>query len=90
MKAFGIKILIKPEIDLVNPGGMIHIPQMGLTTMAPVRGTVVSVGSLCKDVSEGDFVLFERGKGLDIFDSETDTNLLIMRETDVLGIFDAQ
>lgn len=85
MKAFGNKVLINPEIYDKSPGGII-IPQMGLTSMAPTKGTVVSVGPLCEELKEGDMVLFPRGTGLDIKDPETNAEYLIMREEDVHAV----
>ena len=85
MHALGNKVFIDPKIEYVSKGGII-IPQQGFTSTAPERGLVVSVGPLCEELKAGDFVIFEKGKGLDIIDEKNNRNLLIMRETDVQAI----
>ena len=87
------RVLIRPlERDTVSSGGII-IPDTAKEK--PVEGTVVAVGSGNRDnqgtlhtpdVKAGDRVLYGKWSGSEVkLDGE---DLVIMKETDILGIVD--
>ena len=87
------RVLIRPlERDTISSGGII-IPDTAKEK--PVEGTVVAVGSGNRDehgmlhtpdVTVGDRVLYGKWSGSEVkLDGE---DLVIMKETDILGIVD--
>ncbi|MDC0987462.1 MAG: co-chaperone GroES [Alphaproteobacteria bacterium] len=87
------RVLVKPlDAETKTAGGLI-IPDT--VQEKPQEGTVVSVGAGIKaedgkvtplDVKKGDTVLFGKWSGTEVkVDSET---LMIMRESDIMGIIE--
>jgi len=82
MKAVSDRVILIPEKPSENIGGVI-IPETSLEK--PHKGIVVSVGMDCKEIKEGDNVLFLKGHGLSF--QEGDNELLVIKESDILGKF---
>jgi chaperonin GroES len=93
IKPLGDRLLVKPlEGEEITPGGIV-LPETAKEK--PQKGEVLAVGPgarddegkrVSMDVSKGDKILFAKYAGTEIkLDGE---KLLILRESDVLGILD--
>jgi chaperonin GroES len=93
IKPLGDRLLVKPlEGEEITPGGIV-LPETAKEK--PQKGEVLAVGPGARDdegkrinmdVSKGDKILFAKYAGTEIkLDGE---KLLILRESDVLGILD--
>jgi chaperonin GroES len=95
MRPLGDRVLIEPaEQDETFAGGMLVLPETAKEK--PQRGNVLAVGAgrrdddgkrVDMDVKVGDMVLFAKYAGTEIkLDGK---KLLIMKETDILGIIES-
>lgn len=82
MKAVSDRIILVPEKPKDNIGGVI-IPDNLIGK--PEKGIVFSVGIDCREVKQGDEILFLRGHGFAFTDEGEER--LVITEKDVLGIF---
>ena len=88
IKPLADRVLIKPTPAEETTVSGIIIPDSAKEK--PLRGTVIATGEGTKDekmvVKEGDTVLYGKYAGTEVeLDGE---KLLIMRQTDILGIFE--
>lgn len=88
IKPLADRVLIEPaEAEKTTASGIV-IPDS--SEKKPVRGKVIAVGEGTKDekmvLKEGDHVLYGKYAGTEVEDG--DTNYLIMRQSDVLGIIE--
>lgn len=88
IKPLADRVLVKPTAAEETTLSGIIIPDSAKEK--PLKGTIVAVGEGTKDekmiVKEGDMVLYGKYAGTEIeLDSE---KYLIMRQSDVLGIFE--
>lgn len=88
LKPLADRVLIKPgEAEETTVAGII-IPDSAKEK--PLKGTIVAVGSGTKDdameLKEGDTVLYGKYAGTEI--KLDDEKYLIMRQSDVLGVFE--
>ena len=90
IKPLGDRVVVKPEPAEEKTASGLFIPDTAKEK--PQKGTIVAVGpgrvengtKIDMTVKEGDTVLYGKYSGTEI---ELDSNdLLIMRETDILGI----
>ncbi len=90
IKPLGDRVVVKPQPAEEKTASGLFIPDTAKEK--PQRGTVVSVGpgkvengtKVDMTVSEGDTVLYGKYSGTEI--TMNDDDLLIMRESDILGI----
>ena len=93
IKPLGNRVVVEPiEQEEVTSGGIV-LPETAKEK--PQKGTVLAIGPgdrdedgkrIPMDVKEGDTVLFAKYSGTEI--KLDDKKVLIMRESDLLGIFD--
>ena len=92
IKPLGDRVVVRPEPAEEKTASGLYIPDTAKEK--PQRGTIVAVGpgriengnKIDMTVKEGDTVLYGKYAGTEItLDSE---DVLIMRETDLLGIVD--
>lgn len=92
IKPLGDRVVVRPEEAEEKTQSGLYIPDTAKEK--PQRGTIVSVGpgrvedgkKIDMSVGEGDTVLYGKYSGTEInLDGE---DLLIMRESDILGIID--
>lgn len=90
IKPLGDRVVVKPEVAEERTSSGIYIPDTAKEK--PQRGTVLAVGpgkvengtKVEMSVKEGDVVLYGKYSGTEItIDSD---EVLIMRESDILGI----
>lgn len=97
IEAVGYRVLVKPdEVEKVSEGGIVMVIDEGLERAAVQFGTLQSVGGECwsntdmQDLpKEGDRVLFAKYAGRFITDPETKEELMVMNDTDILGVIRA-
>ena len=92
IKPLGNRVVVEPiEQEEVTSGGIV-LPETAKEK--PQKGTVLAIGPgdrdddgkrIPMDVKEGDTVLFAKYSGTEI--KLDDKKVLILRETDLLGIF---
>jgi len=93
IKPLSDRVVVKPEPAEETTSGGIYIPDSAKEK--PQRGTIVSVGpgkvengnKIDMTVKEGDTVLYGKYAGTEI--NLGDDDLLIMRESDILGIVES-
>jgi chaperonin GroES len=93
IKPLGNRVVVEPiEQEEVTSGGIV-LPETAKEK--PQKGTVLAIGPgdrdedgkrIPMDVKEGDTVLFAKYSGTEI--KLDDKKVLILRESDLLGIFD--
>ena len=92
IKPLGDRVVVKPEPAEEKTASGLYIPDSAKEK--PQRGSVVSVGpgrvengtKIDMTVKKGDTVLYGKYSGTEI--TLGDEDLLIMRESDILGIVD--
>jgi chaperonin GroES len=90
IKPLGDRVVVKPQEAEETTAGGLYIPDTAKEK--PQRGTVVAVGpgkvengtKIDMTVSEGDTVLYGKYAGTEI--TLDDADVLIMRESDILGV----
>lgn len=85
MKAVADRLILIPQKAPDNIGGVLLPDSM---IEKPMRGKVISAGIDCREVKEGDEVLFIKGNGL-LFE-DNGVEMLAIAENHVLGIFPSQ
>ena len=92
IRPLGDRVVVKPQPAEEMTASGLYIPDTAKEK--PQRGTIVAVGTgrvengthIDMTVKEGDIVLYGKYAGTEI--SIGDDDLLIMRETDILGIIE--
>lgn len=92
IKPLGDRVVVRPEAAEEKTESGLYIPDTAKEK--PQRGTIVSVGpgrvedgkKIDMNVGEGDTVLYGKYSGTEVTLNGED--LLIMRESDILGIID--
>lgn len=97
----GYRILVKADpVETVSKGGIVLILDEKLERSGQQFGTVVSVGQTCwanktlngefveqeRWATVGDRVLFSKHAGRFVYDPETEEELMIMNDDDVLAV----
>jgi chaperonin GroES len=90
IKPLGDRVVVKPQEAEETTAGGLYIPDTAKEK--PQRGTVVAVGpgkvengtKIDMSVAEGDTVLYGKYAGTEI--TLGDADVLIMRESDILGV----
>lgn len=90
IKPLGDRVVVKPQDAEETTAGGLYIPDTAKEK--PMRGTVVAVGpgkvengtKVDMTVTEGDTVLYGKYAGTEI--NIGDDDVLIMRESDILGV----
>ncbi|MDI6801121.1 MAG: co-chaperone GroES [Thermodesulfovibrionales bacterium] len=79
------RVVVKySEEDLEKTAGGLYVPDVAKEK--PQRGTVEAVGSEVKELKTGNTVLFDKYSGSKI--KLNDTEYLIIKEEDILGIIE--
>lgn len=79
------RVVVKySEEEIEKTAGGIYVPDVAKEK--PQRGTVEAVGSEVKEVKKGNTVLFDKYSGSKI--KLNDTEYLIIKEEDILGIIE--
>jgi chaperonin GroES len=79
------RVVVKySEEEMEKTSGGIYVPDVAKEK--PQRGTVEAVGSEVKEVKKGNTVLFDKYSGSKI--KLNDTEYLIVKEEDILGIIE--
>ncbi|MBI4715278.1 MAG: co-chaperone GroES [Nitrospirae bacterium] len=78
------RVFVSYAEELDRTAGGIYLPDTAKEK--PQRGKVEAVGSEVKDVKVGDVILFDKYSGSKI--NVEGTDYLILKEEDILGIFE--
>lgn len=92
----GYRILVKPdEVEKTSAGGIIMVLDEKLERTGQQYGRVVGIGDTCWSEIDsepwcavGDRILFSKHAGRFVYDPETEDELMIMNDTDVLAVDD--
>lgn len=78
------RVFVSYSEEMEKTSGGLYVPDVAKEK--PQKGTVESIGSEVQSVKAGDTVLFDKYSGTKI--SIENTEYLILKEEDILGIFE--
>lgn len=79
------RVIIEPDEPVTKTDGGLYLPDQAIEK--PKTGTILAVGPNTEQIETGDRVWYSRNAGIEV-ELEKDNVLIVMKEKDVLFIFD--